>query len=143
MITPPETLYLWDTNAATRFLSGRDRRLVDLAHKHRKQIRLSPVVWFELRYGVEKRPELEHLGARLNGLREHIVEVEPFDERAAWWAARVRAYLGRLKPNAQPIGPYDMLLAGHALALDAVVVTHNVREFSRVPGLQIEDWQGC
>jgi tRNA(fMet)-specific endonuclease VapC len=49
--------------------------------------------------------------------------------------------LETLKPNAQPIGPHDVLLAGHALALGAVLVTHNVREFTRVPRLVVEDWQ--
>ena len=53
----------------------------------------------------------------------------------------VRASLEAMRPNAQPIGPYDVLLAGHALALGAVFVTHNTREFSRVSGLSTEDWQ--
>jgi tRNA(fMet)-specific endonuclease VapC len=67
--------------------------------------------------------------------------VEDFDEYAAQLAAEVRASLETMRPNAQPIGPYDVLLAGHALAMGAVLVTHNTREFSRVPGLSVEDWQ--
>lgn len=46
-----------------------------------------------------------------------------------------------MRPNAQPIGPYDILLAGHALSMGAVLVTHNTRGFTRVPGLAVEDWQ--
>ncbi len=53
----------------------------------------------------------------------------------------MRAHLETIRPNAQPIGPCEVLLAGHALALGAVLVTHNVREFSRVPRLVVEDWQ--
>ena len=53
----------------------------------------------------------------------------------------VRAHLARLKPNAQPIGPYDLMLAAQALRLGAVVVTHNHAEFQRVPDLGVEDWQ--
>ena len=67
--------------------------------------------------------------------------VAPFDAAAAYQSGIVRAYLARLRPNAQPIGAYDALLAGHALALGAVFVTHNVAEFSRVPGLVVENWQ--
>jgi tRNA(fMet)-specific endonuclease VapC len=55
----------------------------------------------------------------------------------------VRVILETLRPNAQPIGPYDVLLAGHALALGATLVTHNTREFARVPGLTVEDWQSA
>jgi tRNA(fMet)-specific endonuclease VapC len=54
----------------------------------------------------------------------------------------VRAHLARLKPNAQPIGPYDLMLAAQALRLSAVLVTHNIAEFARVPHLPFEDWQG-
>ena len=53
----------------------------------------------------------------------------------------MRAYLETLRPNAQPIGPHDVLLAVQALALGAVLVTNNVREFTRVPRLIVEDWQ--
>jgi len=67
--------------------------------------------------------------------------VEDFDEYAAQLAAEVGASLETMRPNAQPIGPYDVLLAGHALAMGAVLVTHNTGEFSRVPGLSVEDWQ--
>jgi len=48
-----------------------------------------------------------------------------------------------MRPNAQPIGHYDVLLAGHAIALGATLVSHNTREFMRVPGLAIEDWQSA
>jgi tRNA(fMet)-specific endonuclease VapC len=67
--------------------------------------------------------------------------VESFDDHAAHHTGFVRAFLANLKPNAQPIGAYDALLAGHALALGAVFVTHNTAEFARVPGLAVEDWQ--
>ena len=60
-----------------------------------------------------------------------------FGVAAAEHAARVRAYLESL---GTPIGPYDTLLAGHALSLSLIVVTANVTEFSRVPGLAVENW---
>ena len=53
----------------------------------------------------------------------------------------VRAYLARLKPNAQPIGRYDLMLAAQALRLGATIVTNNTSEFARIPGLVVENWQ--
>ncbi|KXU34113.1 hypothetical protein AXK11_08685 [Cephaloticoccus primus] len=134
-------IYFPDTNALSGFAARRDEHLVELIERHRSALRLSAVVWFELCYGAEKRKDQLKFEARLEELRHLIPKVEPFDEVAARAAARVRAYLANLKPNAQPIGPLDCLLAGHALALGATVVTNNVREFSRVPGLLVEDWQ--
>ena len=61
----------------------------------------------------------------------------PFDETAARRAASVRA---ELEAAGNVCGPYDLLLAGHALALGLTLATNNVREFSRVGGLVVEDW---
>lgn len=54
---------------------------------------------------------------------------------------KIRAHLETLKPNAQPIGGTDMLIAAQALRLGAILVTANVREFNRVSGLKVENWQ--
>ncbi|MDF9833429.1 tRNA(fMet)-specific endonuclease VapC [Ereboglobus sp. PH5-5] len=135
-------LYLPDTNVLSRFLRGRDLALKAKALAHIQDCKLSAIPLMELQYGVNRRPDIPAFAKRLETLREVFDDVAPFDEEAAFHAARVRAYLEALKPNAQPIGPYDLMLAGHALALGATVVTHNVGEFGRVPGLAIEDWQG-
>jgi len=65
----------------------------------------------------------------------HLV---PFDADAGLEAARVRALL---ESAGQTIGPYDLLLAGQSLAMDVVLVTRNSRDFQRVPGLLLEDWE--
>jgi tRNA(fMet)-specific endonuclease VapC len=62
----------------------------------------------------------------------------PFDPAAARMAARIRA---TLESQGQPIGPYDVLLAGHSLELSLTLATSNTREFSRESGLQLVDWQ--
>lgn len=102
---------------------------------------MSAVSWFELEYGAARSADPSKAQTRLTGLRKVIPFVRSFGAEEAEEAAKVRTYLETLKPNAQPIGPYDVLLAGHALALGAVLVTHHVREFTRVPRLIIEDWQ--
>lgn len=136
-------IYLPDTNAVSRFARGIDAGLHARFVEGAAGLRLSALVWYELRYGAERRPDLPRLERRLELLREILREVEPFEEEAAWHAARVRCYLEQLKPNAQPIGHYDLLIAGHALSLGATLVTANVNEFSRVPGLSVENWQSA
>ena len=136
-------IYLPDTNVFSCFLRGRPEHepLRDRFAATLPACRLSAVALYELEYGAAKRPDIPQFGARVASLKTLFSEVEPFDALAAEHAARVRVFLAHLKPNAQPIGPYDLLLAGHALALGAVLVTHNLREFSRVPGLVTESWQ--
>jgi predicted nucleic acid-binding protein len=89
------------------------------------------------------KPASEQGVPRLILLRNVLPEVVSFDEQAARRAGEVRLFLESMRPNAQPIGQYDVLLAGHAIALGATLVTHNTREFTRVPGLAIEDWQSA
>jgi len=104
--------------------------------------RLSSVVLSELEYGAAKRPDLPVLRRRLARLREIIADEADYACADAMVYGVVRAHLARLKPNAQPIGPYDLMLAAQALRLGAVLVTHNTAEFQRVPHLTLEDWQG-
>ena len=134
-------LYLPDTNVFSRFFRGgegneslRDRLLAELSF-----CRISAIVLSELEYGAAKSGNPAHR-ERIAQLRKILPDVAPFDVDAAAYAGNVRAYLATLKPNAQPIGAYDALLAGQALALGACVVTANTGEFRRVPGLIVEDW---
>ena len=67
------------------------------------------------------------------------LEVLSYDFDAAVHSGQLRAELAR---GGTPIGPYDQMIAGHARSLGLVLVTNNIREFERVPGLRIEDWAG-
>ena len=136
-------IFLPDTNVFSQYLRGRTE---DGALRARLEgaltgCRLSAIVIMELEYGAAKQPEVAAFRERIARLKTVFPQVEAFDDAAAHHAGFVRAFLANLKPNAQPIGAYDALLAGHALALGAVFVTNNTKEFSRVPGLQVEDWQ--
>jgi tRNA(fMet)-specific endonuclease VapC len=136
-------IYLPDTNVFSRYLRGRpeDGRLRDRLQETLSECRLSAIALMELEYGAAKRPAVRVFRERIEDLRQVFPDVAGFDADAAHQAGLVRAFLANLKPNAQMIGPYDVLLAGHALALGAVFVTHNMREFARVPGLSVENWQ--
>src|SRR5262249_6175 len=97
---------------------------------------VSAIVHFELVNGALRsgRPE-----ANLEALRRLnlLVPTIEFDENDAMEAGRVRR---ELEGAGTPIGPYDILIAGHARARGLVLATNNVREFSRVPGLVVENW---
>lgn len=134
-------LYLLDTNVLSRLARGVDQRISEKVGQRVEDCVLSSVAWYELEYGVARSSAPAKSAERLKLLRSVFPFIRAFGEEEASEAASVRAYLETLKPNAQPIGPHDVLLAGHALALGAILVTHNVREFSRVPRLVVEDWQ--
>lgn len=134
-------IYLPDTNVFSRYLRGEDARIKAKLEANLRFCRLSSVVLSELEYGAAKRPDLTMLRARVARLREVIADEADYTCEDAVYYGAIRAHLARLKPNAQPIGPYDLMLAAQALRLGAVLVTNNTAEFSRVPSLSVEDWQ--
>jgi tRNA(fMet)-specific endonuclease VapC len=98
---------------------------------------ISTITRYELFTGVERCANPAKERAKVELLLKTVHEV-PFESGAAREAARIRALL---ESQGQPIGPHDVLLAGQALALSLTLVTANTKEFSRVPGLVLEDWQ--
>ena len=87
-------------------------------------------------YGAEKSANPERNLADVEGFAARL-DVLPYDEHAAAHTGELRAELARV---GKPIGPYDQMIAGHARSRGLVLVTNNVREFERVPGLRVEDW---
>ncbi len=136
-------IYLPDTNVWSRYLRGRreDSALCDRVESLLPECQLSAIALMELEFGAAKRPDVPAFRERILRLQTIFREILPFDAACAYHAGFVRAHLANLKPNARPIGPYDALLAGQALAHGAIFVTHNTTEFARVPGLVCENWQ--
>ena len=134
-------IYLPDTKVFSRYLRGEDVRIKAKLEANLRICRLSSVVLSELEYGAAKRPDLAMLRTRVARLREVIADEANYTCEDAVYYGAIRAHLARLKPNAQPIGPYDLMLAAQALRLGAVLVTNNTAEFARVPNLSVEDWQ--
>lgn len=129
--------YLLDTNICIYALKRRPAEVLErLRAVGRTAVALSVITVLELRHGAHKsqHPEIAH--SKLD-LFLSPIRILPFDQQAAAEAAALRAHLDL---HGQPIGDLDSLIAGHALSLDLILVTNNLREFDRVPGLQAESW---
>ena len=100
------------------------------------EIGISSVTVFELIHGALKSQKVEHNLNQINQMREMISVLE-FDPNAAEHAAKIRR---ELEIQGTPIGPFDILIAGQALSLNAILVTNNTREFSRITNLKLENW---
>lgn len=100
------------------------------------EICISSVTYAELVHGVEKSQSIEKNRVALALLLANI-EVMDFDSSAAESYGKIRA---DLEKTGKPIGPLDMMIAGHAKSLGYTVVTNNTKEFMRVNGLKLENW---
>lgn len=127
--------YLPDTNVLIALAAGKRSVIDRLRFVATADVGLSAVVQFELLYGALNSARAEANVRNIDRLRFERV---PFDAEDAFRAAEIRA---SLKATGTPIGPYDTLLAGQALARGLVLVTRNIREFARVEGLAVENWE--
>jgi len=132
--------YLLDTSACIAVLNGRPaavRARLAWEFGRRRAIQVPSIAVYELWFGVAKSRDTEASRGALRDFLSTGVEVASLDAGDAEAAGRLRA---ALEPSGRPIGPYDTLIAGQALARDLVLVTANQREFARVKGLRWEDW---
>jgi tRNA(fMet)-specific endonuclease VapC len=131
--------YLLDTNACIAVINGRPaavrERLREVMERG-ETAGVSTVALFELWYGVTKSARVEANTERL-AIFLTPLETLPFDDEDARVAGAIRADLERA---GTPVGAYDVLMAGQAVRRGLVLVTANVSEFGRVPGLRWENW---
>src|ERR1700674_739472 len=128
--------YLLDANAAIGLLNDAASGLAQRARREKPaDIAISAIVAHELFYGAFKSRRAERNVALVDALRFAVIE---FDKEDARQAGKIRAFLAA---KGSPIGPYDVLIAGQAIARNMVLITRNTDEFARVPGLRSEDWQ--
>lgn len=129
-------MYVLDTNTVIYFFKGMGRVAEKLLQTPPAQISLPAIVIYELQVGAEKSKAAE---SRLSALQKfaNTVTILPFAENQAIASAGIRT---RLEKQGKSIGPLDLLIAGTALAFNGTLVTHNTKEFSRVPGLKLDDW---
>ena len=130
------TRYLLDANAVIDLLndagSNAARRL---RRQQPSDVAIPAIVVHELFYGAFKSRRAAQNVALIDALQFAVLE---FDKEDARQAGAIRAILAS---QGTPIGPYDVLIAGQAVARKLILVTHNTQEFERVPGLRFEDWR--
>lgn len=126
--------YLLDTNVVIAILNGDERFLTKLEQYDENEFVISSIVLSELYYGAYKS---QRKTQNLDKIKLLPFKVVQFNQTDADIAGKIRA---DLESKGTPIGAYDTLIAGQAVAQNLVLITHNVGEFQRVDGLKIEDW---
>lgn len=131
-------MLMLDSNTISYYFRGDPQVVGRLQAVRPADLGVPAIVEYELRYGLLRLPP-EAASPRLAALTQLLLPMRilPFDGECADYAARIRA---ELEAKGTPIGPHDILIAATAVRYQAKLVTRNVREFSRVPGLQYLDW---
>jgi tRNA(fMet)-specific endonuclease VapC len=128
--------YMLDTNLCIRVLRDRPEGLRERFNAEAAALCISTVTLAELLHGAEKSSRPIEIRQQVEGFAARL-DVLPFDSDAAAHYGDIRADLER---KGQVIGPYDLMIAGHARSRGLVVITGNLDEFNRVVGLRAEDW---
>ena len=129
--------YMLDTNICIYAIKHKPEKVLEEMGRHDpSDVCISAVTYAELIHGVEKSAAIEKNRLALSLLLANI-EIFDFDARAADCYGKIRA---ELEKKGSPIGPLDMMIAGHARSLEFTLVTNNMKEFSRVSGLRLENW---
>ncbi|MCT9980162.1 type II toxin-antitoxin system VapC family toxin [Acinetobacter sp. I-MWF] len=129
-------IYLLDTNICIYIINNKPPHVFEKFKQYQLgQLSISSISASELAFGVEKSGSLRNKNALDKFLAP--LDVLPYDESAIWHYAKLRQ---SLQSKGQMIGSLDMLIAAHALALDTVLVTNNMKEFERIDGLKLENW---
>ncbi|OGD28511.1 MAG: twitching motility protein PilT [Candidatus Aminicenantes bacterium RBG_13_63_10] len=129
--------FMLDTDSCIALIKRKGAKMLDKLTSYAPgDVGLSTVTLAELRFGVAKSAQKD---ANARALDEFLLplEIADFDETAAGVYGEVRA---ALEKAGTLIGPLDTQIGAHALSLGSVLVTHNTREFRRIPGLTVEDW---
>jgi tRNA(fMet)-specific endonuclease VapC len=130
--------YLLDTNVCVMYLNGRSAAVRDrILSVPAEDMAVCAVVKFELFYGAMRSNNPTRTLERQQEFLGQFVSL-PFGDEAAIIGGQIRATLANA---GKPIGAYDLQIAAISLANNLILVTHNTREFERVGGLQLEDWE--
>ena len=129
-------MYVLDTNTLIYFFKGKGAVAERLLREAPKDIAIPAVVIFELQTGIAKSSSQKKRTEQLSVLM-NTVKILPFSTKEAQASATIRALLEK---KGAPIGPYDVLIAGTAVAHQGTLVSHNLSEFKRIKNLKTEDW---
>lgn len=128
--------YLLATNIVIYIIKHRPLSVLDAFNRNSGRMAISSITLAELAHGVEKSSNPTRNLAVVEDFTSRL-EVLPYDDRAAWQYGIIRA---ALEKQGTPIGINDLHIAGHARSLGLVIVTNNLREFERIPGVSVENW---
>lgn len=129
--------YLLDTDICIYLTNNRPENVIKRMQQIQMvEIGISSITVFELVHGALKSQKVEHNLNQINQLRQ-MISILDLDTDAAEHAAQIRR---ELESQGRPIGPFDVLIAGQALSINAILVTNNTREFSRIKDLKLENW---
>jgi len=130
-------IYLLDTNTCIYFLNSSSEKIISQFKRFSpSEINLPSITVAELLYGAEKSKAKKKNWAIVENFVSTF-EIIPFDENSCKIYARIRA---SLEKSGVPIGPMDLLIASISLANNSILVTNNIKEFSRIKGLKLENW---
>jgi tRNA(fMet)-specific endonuclease VapC len=129
--------YLLDTNTCVFIIRNKSQLALQRLRQHAAGVvAISSITLAELRFGADKSQDSAKNHAAFNGFLAPL-EIVEFDAQAAGQYGNIRV---DLENRGLPIGPLDTLIAAHAQSLSLTLVTNNIREFTRVSGLSVEDW---
>lgn len=128
--------YLLDTNVVIYVIKRRPLPVLEVFNQHHGRMAISSITLAELAHGAEKSSSVSRNTAVVEDFVSRLA-VLPYDDKAAWQYGNIRTSLEKL---GQPIGVNDLHIAAHARSNGLTLITNNMREFERVPGLLLENW---
>ncbi len=128
--------YLLDTNIVIYVIKRRPLRVLEIFNRHHGRMAISAITLAELIHGAEKSSDVSRNTAVVEDFVSRLA-VLPYDDKAAWQYGNIRS---ALEKSGQPIGVNDLHIAAHARSIGLTLITNNMREFERVPGLLLENW---
>ncbi|WP_130835891.1 type II toxin-antitoxin system tRNA(fMet)-specific endonuclease VapC [[Erwinia] mediterraneensis] len=128
--------FMLDTNICIFTIKNKPEHVRTRFNLNTARMCISTVTLMELIYGAEKSQAPERNLAVVEGFLSRL-DVLDYDALAAVHTGQIRAELAR---KGTPVGPYDQMIAGHARSRGLIVVTNNLHEFERIPGIRTEDW---
>lgn len=128
--------YLLDTNIVIYVIKQRPLQVLEIFNRHHGRMAISSITLAELAHGAEKSSDISRNTAVVEDFASRLA-VLPYDDKAAWQYGNIRAALEKL---GQPIGVNDLHIAAQARSNGLTLITNNMREFERVPGLLLENW---
>lgn len=130
--------YLLDTNIVIYVIKQRPLAALEIFNRHQGRMAISSITLAELVHGAEKSSDVSRNIAVVEDFVSRLA-VLAYDDKAAWQYGNIRATLEKM---GQTIGVNDLHIAAHARSNGLTLVTNNLREFERVPGLLFENWVG-